>query len=475
MNEVGDCPTVMGKCCGCNATQDASAYPFSLAATSHASASCVEGCKVCGSRYHLRDAVGAARVGECTISLDAVACHRVVVCGRIVRYIDAFSNGSAATASGAAASSALPTAMPYDLFWLSDTTGVVCVLRLRPTLAQGFTSLSALSCFCDGWPSVPVGDRCLDSLTSSAGGAALHPARASACAFLAGRSPCAPTPKERQSSTDARNGDAARKPSRYGTGGAATMKDFGLEREEDYAVSVNDYVVCVGSLAFADVDAQVRHALQPYTRDVRQATWAAAASSWSSFHLFSGGAASFIGADVDSGDAGCGACGTVGGDAAINERATAVGEPLGSAPVPPLRQEFVLLPGSEVPLTLDVAREKLGLVGSLPSSTRYLTAAEAAELGDTSSDHAVSSLGLLSSSASAFHDDNGERSSEAVAKCGTSTQFGAVTDMDGVPVLSIKGDPRLVLDTNECMFWWLSAAETHLRLRARASNPSMST
>ncbi|KAG5469543.1 hypothetical protein LSCM1_02766 [Leishmania martiniquensis] len=480
MNQLSGGASLIEERCGCHATQGTSTSTFSSAPPSMA-ASCGVGCEVCGDGYNLRDAVSAARVGESTIRVDAVACHRFVVCGRIVRCIDAFSNGSVAAAAGAAVSSAPLTMVPYDLFWLSDTTGVVCVLRLRPGLAHISTSLSASSCRCDGWPIVPVCDWRTSHTASAmavshafaaadAGGPAPPSPRAPRCAFLANRSSCSPTPEGRLCCTGVCNRDEAHKGIEYGASVAEAMTNIGLACEDDYALCVNDYAVCIGTLAFADVDAHVRHALQPYASDIRQATWAAATSSWSSAHLLSAGAGSCSGVDAESGGVGCGACGASRDTPVIDEGGAGASEQPRSAPVPPSREQFVLLPGSEVPLTLDAARGKLGVVGSLPSSTRYLTAAEVTEWGGTPA-CAASTATLLRSSASTRHGHGGEANSAAVIDRRSSTHACAATDMNEIPLVSIKGGLRLVSDTNECMFWWLSAVEAHVRWSRRVPAP----
>lgn len=487
MDHAGVCTAAVGKPCSRHATQEPQTRVLSSASTSSASALCEEDDKVRGDRHGLREVVTAARLGESTIQLDAAACHRVVVCGRIVRCIDAFSNGSVAAAAGAVASSMSPTVVPYDLLWLSDATGVVCVLRLRPVLVHGRTSPSSPCRLFGGWSSGSARDGRSDALGAAGvglsgvfaavdtGGTAPSPMSAAARASLSDCNPCSPVPEEWRCPSDLGIGEVTRKAISWGTDATAAMVDLGLEYEDDYALGVNDYVVCVGSLAFADVDVQTRHALQPYASDLRQATWAAATSSRSPFSAFPGDAASFIGTGDASGDAGCLACGADGRDAATEEEGAAASVRRRSVPVPPPRQAFVLLPGSEVPLTLDAARAQLGLVGSLPASAHYLTAAEAVQWGCTPFDHAASSSTPLPFSASELRDQGGGRKLATSAGCVTSTAPAcAGADMNAVPLMGIKGYPRLVLDTNECLFWWLAAAETHVRLRARASAPSAS-
>ncbi|CAJ1992259.1 hypothetical protein conserved [Leishmania donovani] len=485
MDHVGVCTAAAGKPCSRHATQEPQTCGLSSASTSSASAPCGEDHEVRGDIYGLRETVSAARLGESTIQLDAAACHRVVVCGRIVRCIDAFSNGSVAAAAGAVSSSVSPTVVPYDLLWLSDATGVVCVLRLRPALVHGRTPPSSPGCLCGGWTSVSARDVRCDTLGAAgvelsdvfaavdAGGAAPSAMSAAARASPPDRNSCSPVPEERRCPSDLGSGEVTtHKAISWGTDATAAMVSRGLEYEDDYALGVNDYVVCVGSLAFADVDVQTRHALQPYASDLRQATWATATSLRSSFCAFPGDAAYFIGTGDASGDAGCRASGTDGRDAATEEEGAAASVRRRSVPAPPPRQAFVLLPGSEVPLTLDAARTQLGLVGSLPSSAHYLTAAEAAQWGCTPFDHAASSSALSSFSASELRDHGGGRKLATSAGWATSTAHAcAGADMNAVPLMGIKGYPRLVLDTNECLFWWLAAAETHLRLRARAAAP----
>ncbi|CBZ30066.1 conserved hypothetical protein [Leishmania mexicana MHOM/GT/2001/U1103] len=484
MDHVGVCAAAVGRHCSPHATQEPQTCVLPSASTSIASAPCGEGHEVRGHRHGLPEAVRAARLGESTIQLDAAACHRVVVCGRIVRCIDAFSNGSVAAAARAVASSVSPIVIPYDLLWLSDTTGVVCVLRLRPALVHRRAPLPSTSCLGGGWTNVPARDGRCDPL-GAAGVGLSHPfaavdaggttpllMSAAARASLPDRNSCSPVREERQCPNDLGSGEVTHKGIGLGTEATVAMVNLGLEYKNDYVLSMNDYVVCVGSLAFADVDVQTRHALESYASDLRQATWAAATSSRSSFSPFSGDAASFIGTGDASGDAGCPACGADGRDPDIDEDGAAVSLEHRSAPAPPPRQAFVLLPGSEVPLTLDAARAQLGVVGSLPSSTHYLTAAEAAQWGCTHFDHAAPSSTLSSFSASELRDHSDGRKLATSAGWVTSTAPPcAGADMNAVPLMGIKGHPRLVLDTNECLFWWLAAAETHLRLRARASAP----
>lgn len=485
MDDVEVCTAAVGKPWSRHATQEPQTRVLSSASTSSASALCGEVHEVRGGRHGLRDAVTAARLGESTIQLDAAACHRVVVCGRIVRCIDAFSNGSVAAAAGAAASSASSTVVPYDLLWISDATGVVCVLRLRAALVHGRAPPSSPGCLLGGWTSVSARDGRCDSLGAAgvelskvfaavdAGGAAPPPMPAAARASLKDRNSCSPVPEEWRCPSDLGSGEVTHKAISWGTDATAAMVNLGLAYEDDYALGVNDYVVCVGSLAFADVDVQMRHALQPYASDLRQATWAAATSSRSCFSAFPGDAASFIGTDDASGDTGCRACGADGRDAATEEEGAAASVRRRSVTAAPPRQALVLLPGSEVPLTLDAARTQLGLVGSLPSSAHYLTAAEAVQWGCTPFDHAASSSILSPFSASELRDQGGERKLATPAGCVTSTAPAcAGADMNAVPLMGIKGYPRLVPDTNECLFWWLAAAETHLRSRACASAPS---
>ncbi|GET92016.1 hypothetical protein, conserved [Leishmania tarentolae] len=447
---------------------------LSLASTSVASEPCGEHQKVCGDRNGLRDAVTAARLGESTIQLDTTPCHRVLVCGRIVRCIDAFSNGSvAAAARGEPVSAVSPTVVPYDLLWLSDATGVVCVLRLRPALGHGRTLLPSTRCLSGAWTRMPVSgvrddtpgaasDMLSDVFgTADASGAAAPPTSATERTSVADLDSSPSMPQERHASNELDDDK-----------GTEAIVNLDLECEDDYAFEVNDYVVCVGSLSFADVDLQTRNALQPYASDLRQATWTAAMSSSSSLSAFSADGTSFMGTGDDSGDVSCRTCGAGGRDDAIDENGAAASLQRRASPAQPPRQKFVLLPGSEVPLTLDAAREKLGLVGSLPSSAHYLTAAEAAHWGCSTSDPAAPSSTLSSMPASGLRDHNGERKLATSGDCGTSmTLLSGGPDMNAVPLMGIKGYPRLVLDTNECLFWWLAAAETHFRLRARAPGP----
>ncbi|CAJ1035534.1 hypothetical protein, conserved [Leishmania shawi] len=482
MNHADVRAAAIGKHCDCHATQEPHTHAFSSASTCISSAACGGGDEVGSDRHGLCDAVSSARLGEGTIQLDSVACHRVVVCGRIVRCVDAFSNGSVAAATGAVTSSVAPTVMPYDLLWLSDATGVVCVLRFRPALVHARTLVSAPSSLYGGWPGVSACDWRNHTLAASAGGlsdvfaaddidGAAHPSLPPRAGVrLANGSVCHPTPEAQQCATEVYSAKVAHRAISYGMDVTAAIANFGLEHEDDCVLDVNDYVVCVGSLAFADVDVQMKHALQPYASDLRQSTWAAATSSWPLFSVCPGVATSSIGAgdDVDAMD--CAECGTDGNNGTTCGKGAAASAQGCSVAVPPSRHQYVLLPSSEVPLTLDAARTELGLVGSLPSSTRYLTAAEAAQWGSTPRDCPSYDSTLSLPTAPALHDRNGGINSAVSADCGTSTPPGcAVADMNEVPLMGIKGYTRLVLDTNECLFWWLAAVETHLRLRAHAS------
>ncbi|KAG5495234.1 hypothetical protein JKF63_02289 [Porcisia hertigi] len=435
------------------------------------------GSHACDGRYDFRAAVSAARLGESTIRVDAFPRHRVVVCGRIVRCIDAVANGSVAAAEEAAASAAL---VPYDLLWISDTTGVVCVLRIRPALAHRHVSLPLSRCCWGASQSLTASNERNCTFATSqrepvdgVASVRVHSPAPSAkpsvlCESAVGWNWCSSTTEGRQSSTAVQKGDSTPNPIRFCTEATAAILKLGFEPRDTDDLGINDYVVCVGSVAFADVDPQMGHALEPHASDLRRATWAAATPSWSSCSVAPGVAPPLMGTGPGSCFVGSRVCGGDDSDAACGGKVPVASNQHRFVAQPSPKEQFVLLPGSEVPLTLEAARAELGLIGSLPANTRYLSAAEAAQWGSTSFDYVATSSTPSSSSASAHRG----RKSEVSVDCDiATTETAAVADMDWVPLMGIRGQPRLVVDTNECLFWWLAAAETHLRLRARVSEP----
>ncbi|KAK7195955.1 hypothetical protein NESM_000528700 [Novymonas esmeraldas] len=343
----------------------------------------------------LREGVGAARLGESTLLLDGVACHRVVICGRILRCIDAGANGSTAATTNSS------SAPPFDLLWVSDTSGVVCVWRRRRATEarhRPLSCLAAAAAYGDGgaWPSLLPREWNLLQQQQQ------HQQR-----------PCAAAVDDVASRRAAALESPPASPGAVTTATPSLHAPCVSDDDGDVDLRVNDYVVCIGSLAFADVDVQVAHALQPYAAALREATWAAATALHVTQH--------------DNG-------------------AVTVGAGGRSSP-----QSFVLLPGSAAPLTVEAARAELGVVGALPASTRFLSAEEAESWDGVADAH------------NAF--------SSSAAPPSTTTRAAAVHHAS-VPLLCIKGEARLVLDVNECLYWWLAAAETHLRLRARKITPT---
>lgn len=407
-----------------------------------------------GVRRSVPDAVHAARLGANTIALDGMPCHRVLLCGRVVRCVDAYSNGSAAAAAASACG-----AVPHDLVWISDATGMVCVLRPRPVLNRS-----------DAWLDVTHGARWPAAGTHSANTDARDcgsdsSARAAARAHGGGADAhCAVTDAAAPAGLLERDVDAAFATARGGAVPAAVCATEAslTESIDDVPCSVNDYVVCIGSLAFADVDGVVRHALERDGDVVRRATWAAAVA--------------------------CRRCDSTPPSHGMAHRGLTEDNASFTTSLewkpPPC---YVLLPGSEAPLTLEAAREELGVVGALPPSTRYLSAAEAAQWASSRSNvltdamrqapqASTAAAGTLAArAASVVHpaDPFTQRATTSVAPLQCNDDgTGLTAEWDAVPVFAIRGPVRVVLDTNECAFWWLSAVETHMRLAARAPHPS---
>lgn len=378
----------------------------------------------------------SSRIGESTILLDGVACHTVVVCGRVVRCEAAEAAGTQLSQrSRPNACVACPSAPPplYDVLWITDNTGVLCVLRPRSSCNQsqrmhdltfarllGGFGVSEVTPALEGARAVLDAGACYrgthDIAGTSATTALRHPLRAQWLTSL--------------SSTSTHIAESAEA---YSSGAAD-----GAEEEEEEVVFLNDYVVCTGVLAFTDVDLLAASMLRHDAAELRAATVAAVAST---------------------------------------SQCEDVSEAVKARDADTMREDtpYVLLPGTEVPLRLDSVKEELGLVGPLPLQTRYLTEREAQQWTSAGGGGGADGGGAAEAAACCKEATSEQASDASTTKScfippvhrDNGRQGGADPSTALFPLVCLKGYPRLVLDSNECLFWWLSAIETHLRLTAQ--------
>ncbi|KPI86054.1 hypothetical protein ABL78_4892 [Leptomonas seymouri] len=458
----GEEPTIVGAGCGVRTQQPSHRPPqrYSSAAGSTPAADAAP----------LQSAsMTSSRIGDSTVLMDGAACHTVVVCGRVVRFEVAVRAQPAPRYPGRASSGAAPS---YDFMWITDNTGLLCVLRprsgqarrqqLKQGVLEGRCSISlphllavpeqdvfltqrgaypkALqTSSCDSWNTQPSKSRprtLAGGAVGARGNDILHSAQL----------PLTTLAKPDSTSLEQLTDDVPRAGDHTVVSDGIDCLDSECDEEEAEAFYINDYVVCTGALAFADVELAVASALSRDAETLRSAALAAVAS----------------GAAADSPSSRC--------------TSEMEGEPLKPC------ETYVLLPGSEVPLRLDAVQTELGLVGPLPPQTRYLTEQEARQWGDD----------VGAANAAGVEKDGGDLSIGEVgyspqehSKCLPSGLFGSqrrkhalgggvempptMTSLrasaSSLPLLCIKGHPRLITDSTECLYWWLSAVETHFRLK----------
>jgi hypothetical protein len=400
----------------------------------------------------------ALRIGESTLLLDGVACHTVVVCGRVVRRETAVPLRLVPPRSYSA-SAASRSALACNVFWITDSTGLLCTL-------QPCSRFTQQRCYMVGGD---VGSSCADDVIESSGIPAAQRPDSGCCTSLRGC--CAGHPGGTHDFRLLTTRDA---PPVVGVEGLwesrATADNINVEDgtkdgyvdeagEEEEPVCVGDYVVCTGVLAFADVDLAVASVLSRDADTLRGATDAAAS--------FTVTRRSDKGTPLP-GDASFACCTTE--REAVPQQAERI---------------YVLLPGSGAPLRLDAAQAELGLVGPLPPQTRYLTEHDALQweshpplTGGNANDEGQSST--VAGARLTDSRDMGDAACGSVCvdagqplHCGVRgpctappTTSSSCSVSSSCPLFCIKGRPRRVADTNECLYWWLSATETHLRLRA---------
>ncbi|KPA84327.1 hypothetical protein ABB37_02336 [Leptomonas pyrrhocoris] len=448
--------------------------------------------EVCAARLQRLPST-SSRIGESTILLDGAACHVVVVCGRVVRYEVAAASAAAPVHTPRLYPPTAPFAATpsYDVIWITDNTGLLCVLRPRSGQArrqrteedalEGSFGSSLPYPFTDAghrhmtlaqdsaWsPFSSTGE--FRTLQSEGDAAAVrvndtcHPAQLSTAAPATSGS--APMRHPRP--------EVPRTGSGYTASNVIDCLDAEFDKDEsDERFYVNDYVVCTGVLAFADVEVHVAAALRRDAAALRGAALAAITSTVSENSAHPTTNTAISSAPQNAGD--CTANSTA------KDQKDVLSKPCTT---------YVLLPGSEVPLRLDAVQTEVGIVGPLPPQTRYLSEREArqqwgavageAEEGaarDEGEQHAPTTEAGRSSHRhvrrsvrGAF--DNPAEEDEALCGGGgggdddPTPAATTAASLSSVPLMCIKGRPRLLTDSNEYLYWWLSATETHLRLTA---------
>lgn len=256
----------------------------------------------------------AHRLGESTIYLDGAPCHRVLICGQVLCREALVGRDSAASHHR------------YILWWLSDTTGLICVMERSSS-----TSNSTIE-----------EDEVEDAEIGAVEG-------------------------QLQQSDPAKSG------SFDGETAAAALP---AARAEVYD---RDYVVCTGRLCFLDVDGDAARVLANQTAALQASLDAVLHPSSKSYRdekkargerlsCWVGGSRVNISSATSGGDGAGGsalAVAPVRSEGAEKERPAAT------------PCTHVLFPGAEAPM-LSEAVEALGVVGPHPAGTRYLTPAEAA-------------------------------------------------------------------------------------------------
>lgn len=417
------------------------------------------------------------RLGEATVAVDAAPCSRVTLCGRVVARVGPAANGS------------LRSCRPFSLYVVSDCTGMVGVQQYH-TMFYEVDEESAVEeerqrCSGHAAETTAAQKGLLSayraehtardepySPTSEAASHSPHPFLSSGVPRKAMDGPFTSPPAATSAATHDTQTEALPRTfpvhqyremsSPFFTG---TVTAFPLDTAyrrvapAELDIVVGDYVVCVGRLSFADVNPDVAKlfSIVPLPRYASRAVIEPEASS----RVPSGVQAAMT---------------------ETSEKAEAVTAPSSALAANPEAcrttalygqgKPYVLLPGAEEPIRVEELAV-LGLVGSV-SGAVFLTTEEAerASRGNDFTDEETKT------SKSAVHAEGtscepsvtcfcsgvsmrGERNPPASA-----AEKGVSTDSPSIMPFCVIGQVRLVSDSNEGPFWWLSAMETHVRLCA---------
>ncbi|CCW69319.1 unnamed protein product [Phytomonas sp. Hart1] len=359
----------------------------------------------------------APRLGEASLLVDGAACSGVVLCGRVLARAGLNTHNEA--------SLGLRGPTPLSWFVISDGTGVIGVVQYPTTwtvahAAEGEDEASAAT------PSTAASLASRGVLGDGVGGHSVRDAILQAAVDVAEGGYCIPA--------------------------------------EEMDIRVDDYVLCIGRLCFADIDPTVEKLfgslpIPSYFCSSSSGSIdnAPTASSEAAFMKIDDAVNTSSREVIPETHGKYGGCNELGAnndayEGRIKDKMRL--RPLSSKDKSMENVTYVLPPGARSPVAMRDLCE-LGISPeNVPPGTRFFGVAEPTDCSQTQ-DLQPGFYKRKDPINSMFQKVNALRVTDSGNGMGPT-----------VPRFCVKGKVRLISSSNEILFWWLSAIDTHVRLKS---------